>query len=188
MNIAGKCCKKLLIPWKSTINHRFGQNYATSRNKLPCFGVSMNFWARGCKKWLISWKRTKNHRFGQNFATFGTSYHVFAFRWTFQQKVPHFVKKHEKSSIWLKLATFRTNYHVLAFRWTLQQKVAKSCSCRGKARKIIEFSKTWKFFEQTTMSWRFEDFFSKKVEKVAHFIKNDEKSSIWPKLATFLGN
>ena len=32
------------------------------------------------------------------------------------QKVAHFVKNHEKSSIWLKLATFRINYHVLRFR------------------------------------------------------------------------
>ena len=122
----------------------------------------MNFSGKSCKKCLISGKSTTNHRFGQNFATFGTSCHVFAFRWTFQQKVPHFVKKHENLSIWPKLATFRTNYHVLAFRWTIQQKVAKSRSCREKARKIIDFSKTCKFFEQTTMSWRFEDLFSKK--------------------------
>ena len=31
------------------------------------------------------------------------------------QKVSHFVKKCEKSSIWPKLATFRANYHVFAF-------------------------------------------------------------------------
>ena len=30
--------------------------------------------------------------------------------------------------------------------------------------------------------------FSKKLQKVAHFVKNDEKSSNWPKLATFSGN
>ena len=35
--------------------------------------------------------------------------------------------------------------------------------------------------------------FSKKLQKVAHFeksklVKNDEKSTIWPKLATFRGN
>ena len=48
------------------------------------------------------------------------------------QKVPHFVKKHEKPSIWPKLATFRANYHVLAFSWTFQQEVAKSSSFRGK--------------------------------------------------------
>ena len=131
------------------------------------------------------------------------------------------MKKHEKSSVGPKLATFRTNYHVLAFRWTLQQKVAKSCSCREKARKIIDFSKTCKFFEQTTMSLRFEDLFStkyliswkerkiidwaktlqlfeqttnfwrsrqllsKKLQKLPHFVKKQEKQSTWPKLKTF---
>ena len=35
---------------------------------------------------------------------------------------------------------------------------------------------------------RFGQLFSKKVQKVAHFVKNDGKSSIWPKLATFRGD
>ena len=48
-------------------------NYATSSNKLPCFGVSMNLSAKGCKKWFNSCKSTKNHRSGQNFATFRTN-------------------------------------------------------------------------------------------------------------------
>ena len=143
------------------------------------------------------------------------------------QKVAHFSKKNEKSSIWPKLATFRGNNHVSAFWSTFQQKVAKSSSFRENARKIIDFAKTWNFsrklpclgvlvnfsaksckkwlissrstknhrfgqklqlFQQTTMFRRFGQFFSKKVEKVAHFVKNDEKSSIWPKLATFRGN
>ena len=76
-----------LISWKSTKTHRFGQNYATSSNKVPCFGVWINFSAKGSKKRLISWKSTKKHRFGQDFANFGTNYYVFGFRWTFQEKV-----------------------------------------------------------------------------------------------------
>ena len=66
-------------------------------NKLPCFGVSMNFWAKGCKKLLNSWKSTKNHRFGQNFLTFRTNYHVFAFRWTFPEKVAKSASFREKA-------------------------------------------------------------------------------------------
>ena len=58
------------------------------------------------------------------------------------QKVPHFVKKNEKSSFGQIFATFRTNYHVFAFRWTLQGKVAKSASFREKAWKTIDFAKT----------------------------------------------
>ena len=30
--------------------------------------------------------------------------------------------------------------------------------------------------------------FSTKLQKVAHFVKNDEKSTIWPKLDSFRGN
>ena len=58
------------------------------------------------------------------------------------QKVPHFVKKHEKPSIWPKLAIFRANYDVLAFSWTFQKEVAKSASFREKAREFMDFAKT----------------------------------------------
>ena len=228
MNFSAKSCKNRLISWKSTKTHRFGQNYATSSNKVPCFGVWMNFSAKGCKKRLISWKSTKKHRFGQNFATFRTNYHVFAFRWTFQEKVTkrasfrekerkiidlaktlqlfeqttmslhfdelfrkklekvrHFVKKHEKPSIWPKLASFRANYHVLAFSWTFQQEVAKSASFREKAREIIDLAKTMQLFGQTTMFLHFDELLRKRLGKVVHFVKKHEKSWIWSKLATF---
>ena len=35
---------------------------------------------------------------------------------------------------------------------------------------------------------RFGQLLSQKVQKVAHFVKNDEKSSIWQKLDSFRGN
>ena len=107
------------------------------------------------------------------------------------QKVPRFVKKHEKSSIWPKLATFRTNYHVLAFRWTFQEKNAKSGPFREKARTLIDLAKTCNFSNKLPcfgISMIIAGKSCKKVDKVAHFVKNDEKSSIWPKLATFRGN
>ena len=37
-------------------------------------------------------------------------------------------------------------------------------------------------FEQTTMSLDFYELYRKKLQKVPHFVKNHEKSSIWPKL------
>ena len=107
------------------------------------------------------------------------------------QKVPRFVKKHEKSSIWPKLATFRTNYHVLVFPWTFQEKNAKSGPFRGKARTLIDLAKTCNFSKKLPcfgISMIIAGKSCKKVEKVAHFVKNDEKSSIWPRLATFRGN
>ena len=99
LNFSGKSCKNCLISWKSTKTHRFGQNYGTFSNKLPCFGVSMNFSAGGSKKWLNLLKSTKNHRLGQNFDTFRTTTTSLDFDQLFSkklQKVPHYVKKHEK--------------------------------------------------------------------------------------------
>ena len=61
------------------------------------------------------------------------------------QKVAHFVKTHEKSSIWRKLATFSANYHVSDFWSTFQQKVAYSGSFREKGGKIIDLAKTSNF-------------------------------------------
>ena len=107
------------------------------------------------------------------------------------QKVLRFVKEHEKASIWPKLATFRTNYHVLAFRWTFQGKNAKSGPFREKARTLIDLAKTCNFSKKLPcfgISMIIAGKSCKKVEKVAHFVRNDEKSSIWPKLATFRGN
>ena len=107
------------------------------------------------------------------------------------QKAARAVKKHEKSSIWPKLATFRTNYHVLAFRWTFQEKNAKSGPFREKARTLIDLAKTCNFSKKLPcfgISMIIAGKSCKKVEKVAHFVKNDEKSWIWPKLATFRAN
>ena len=100
------------------------------------------------------------------------------------QKVPHFVKKHEKPSISPELLTFRANYHVLAFSWTIPKEVAKSCSIREKARKH-RFAKTLQFFEQTTMSLHFDELIRKRLQKVPHFMKKHQKSSIWPKPSNF---
>ena len=73
-------------------------------NKLPCLWISINFWGKSCKKCLISGKSTKNHTFGQIFATFRTNYHVFAFRWTFQEKVAKSSSFREKARKTIDLA------------------------------------------------------------------------------------
>ena len=57
----------------------------------------------------------------------------------------HFIKKHEKSSIWPKLKTFRANYHVWPFWSIFRQKVAKSTSFRQKEPKIVDLAKTCNF-------------------------------------------
>ena len=111
----------------------------------------MNFSEKSCKKCLISWKNTKNHRFDQNLQLFEQttmSWHFHKLCRNKLQKVPHFVKKHEKPSIWPKLATFRGNYDVLAFSWIFQKEIAKSASFREKAREIINLAKTCNFLKK----------------------------------------
>ena len=86
----------------------FGQIDGFS-NKLPCFGVLMNFSAKGWKKCLISWKSTKSYIFGENLQLFEQTTMFWHFHELFSkklQKEPHLVKKHEKSWIWQKLFNF----------------------------------------------------------------------------------
>ena len=184
-------------------------------NKLPCLCISMNFSVKSCKKCLISWKSTKNHPFGQIFITFRTNYHVFAFPWTFQekvaksasfrekareiidlaktlqlfeqttmslhfdelfrkklQKVPHFVKKHEKSWIWPKLATF-------------QEKVAKSASFREKARETIDLAKTFNFSSKLPCLGIFMNFSARSCKKCLILWKSTRNHRFGQNYATF---
>ena len=230
VNFSAKSCRKCLVFWENSKNHRLGQNLQLFRtkyhvyafrwtfqtkvaksasfrekartlidlaktynfsNKLPCFGISMNFSGKKCKKWPVSWKSTNTHRFGQNLQLFEQTTMFWHFDEHFRielQKVAHFVKKHEKRSIWPKLATFGANYHVLAFSWTFQQGGAKSASFRGKARETIDLANTMQLFEQTTMFLHFDELLRKRLEKVVHLVKKHEKSWIWSKLATFRTN
>ena len=43
----------------------------------------------------------------------------------------------------------------------------------------------YQVLKQTSMSWSFHQLFGQKLQKVAHFVKKHEKSSIWPKLCNF---
>ena len=148
----------------------------------------MNFSEKSCKKWLISWKIIKNHRFNENWQLFEQTITFRAFHELFGemlQKVAHFVENDEKLSIRPNLGTFRTNYHVSRFGWTFRKKVAKSGSSREKPQKIIDLNKTSNLSSKLSC---FHEIFGQKFKKVADFVKNHEKSSIWPKLATFRAN
>ena len=191
MNIAAKSCKKLLVPWKSTKNHQFGQLFATFRTKFDVFAFRWIFKEKVAKSTSFREKARKIIDLANTLQLFEQTTMFWHFDEVFSkrlQKVPRFVKKHEKSSIWRKLATFPTNYHVLTLWWTLQRKVAESASFSEKTLKIIDWAKTCNFFEQSTMSMGFDELFSKRLQKVPRFVKKHEKSSIWPKLATFRKN
>ena len=69
----------------------------------------MNFSERSCKKCLISWKSTRNHGFRKNLQLFEETTMFLRFEELYGKKfikLPHFVKKHENSSIWPKLCNF----------------------------------------------------------------------------------
>ena len=160
-------------------------------NKLPCLWTWMNFSRKSCKRCLISWKSTRNHRSGQIFITFRTNYHVFAFRSTFQEKVAKSAssrKKHEKSSIWPKLCNFSNKLPCLCISINFSGKSCKKCLIWWKNTKNHRFGQNLQFFEETTMSWHFHELFRKKLQKVPHFVKKHEKSSISPKIASFRKN
>ena len=191
MNIAAKSCKKLLVPWKSTKNHQFGQIFATFRTNFDVFAFRWIFKEKVAKSASFREKARKLIDLAKTLQLFEQTTMFWHFDEVFSkklQKVPHFVKKHEKSSILRKLATFPANYHVLTLWWTFQRKVAESASFSEKTLKIIDWAKTCNFFEQSTMFMRFDELFSKRLQKVPRFVKKHEHSSIWPKLATFRTN
>ena len=159
--------------------------------KQPCFGVLVIFSGKSCKKWLISSTSTKNHWFGQNLQLFDETTLFRRFGHFFRKKLQrraHFVKEHEKSSIWPKLSTLRGNYHVSAFWSIFQQKVGKSGSFREKERNIIDFAKSCNFSSKLPCFRVLVNFSAKRWKKWLISWKNDEKSSIWPKHATFREN
>ena len=169
VNFSAKSCRKCLVFWENSKNHRLGQNLQLFRtkyhvcafrwtfqqkvaksasfrekarkiidlaktcnfsNKLPCFGISMNFSGKNAKsgpfrekaRTLIDLAKTWN--FSKKLPCFGISMIIAGKSCKKVEKVAHFVKNDEKSSILPKLATFRGNYHVSAFLSTFQQKVS----------------------------------------------------------------
>ena len=117
VNFSAKNGKKCLISRKNRKNRRFGQNFQLFE-ETTVFRRFDELFSQKSKKCLISRKNTKNRRFGQNWTLFEETTvfrhfdELFSQKW---QKVPHFVKKHGKSSIWPKLPTFRRNHRVSAF-------------------------------------------------------------------------
>ena len=161
----------------------------TFSRKLPCLCISINFSGESCKKCLISWKSTTNHPFGQIWITFRTNYHVFAFRWTFQEKVAKSASFRRKST---KNQPFGQNFQLfeqttmsLHFHELFSKKLQKVPHSVEKHEKSSIWPKLCNFFDQTTMSFHFDQLLGKKLQKVPHFAKEHEKSSICPNLCNF---
>ena len=86
MNFSARRCKRCLISWKSTRNHRFGQHYATFGTNYHVFAFRSTFKER-LKKVVHFAKNHEKSWIWSKLATFRTNCHVSAFRWTFNEKV-----------------------------------------------------------------------------------------------------
>ena len=100
------------------------------------------------------------------------------------QKVPRFVKKHEKSSIWPKLRNFSSKLPCLGISMKFSGKICKQCLISWKSTRNhgVFQQNLVNFFLRTSMSLHFDEVFRKKLQKLPHFLKKHEKSSISAKL------
>ena len=187
MNFSAKGSKKCLVSWKSTKNHRFGQN-------LQLFEQTTMFWhfdelfRKKIQKVARFVKKHEHSSIWPKLATSRRNYHVFAFRSTFREKVAKSASFRETARKIIDLAKalqlLEQATMSFSFWWTFKKKVAKSASSREKAPKIIDFLNL-QLSEKTTMFWRFDEHCSKKLQKAARAVKKHEKSSIWPNLCNF---
>ena len=158
---------------------------ATFSSKLPCFRVWFNFSGkignnasfREKARKIVS--LAKSCKFSEEPWGLGQ-----LFNRKFE-KVPHFAKQQINRRFGQNLQLSRANYHASAFGWTFRQRDAKSASFRQKARKIVDLAKSINFFQETTMVWRLRQLLGRKMQKVPHFPKKHQKSSFWPKVASF---
>ena len=101
------------------------------------------------------------------------------------QKAAQFVKKHKKSWICSKLCNFSSRLPCLCISMNFSGKSCKKCLISWESTKHNRFGENLELFEQTAMFWHFHELFSIKLQKVPHFVKKHEKSSIWQKLSNF---
>ena len=135
------------------------------------------------------------------FATFSWKVDQNAETWLFPRKVASFGQMDDFSakSEWFrekarkiidlaKTNNFSSKLPCLGVLVSFSAKSCKKWLISRKTTKNHPFGQNLQLFEETTMFRRFGQLFSKKLQKVAHFEKMHEKSSIWPKLATLRGN
>ena len=154
-------------------------------NKLPCFDALVNFSAKSCRKCLVFRENSKNHPLGQNLQLFRTKYHVYAFRWTFQEKVAKSASFREKARELIDLAKTCNFSNKLPCFGIFINFSAKSASFGGKAREIIDLAKTIQLFQQTTMFLHFDELLRKRWEKVVHFVKSTKTHGFGQNLQLF---
>ena len=146
INFSGKSCKKCLISWKRTGNHRSGQNFATFQTNYHVFAF----------RWTFQKKVAKSGSFREEEREFID----LARTGNFSSKLPclgifmNFSERSCKKCLISWESTRNNRFHqnlqlfekTTMFGWTLWQKVAKSASFHGKARELIDLAKTMELF------------------------------------------
>ena len=87
-----------------------------------------------------------------------------------------------------KTGTYSRNLSPLELWMNFSEKSCKKWLTSRKPTKKHLFGKNWQPLKQTTTFRGFNEILGQKLEKVARFMKNHEKSSIWLKLAFFRAN
>ena len=174
MNFSARSCKKGLIPWKRTRNHRFRQNLQLFE-KTTMF---LRFDELYCKKLQKLPHFVKKHENSSIWPKLSNFFEQTTMFWSFNelwskrlQKVAQFVEKHEKSSIWPKLFNFSNKLPCLCISMNFSGKSCKKCLISWKSMKNRRFGQNSQLFQQTTMFWRFGELFSEKLQKVPRFLR-----------------
>ena len=166
-----KKCKRCLISWKSTTNHRSGQIFITFRTNYHVFACRWTFQRNVAKSASFREKAWEIMDLGK-LCNFSNKLPCLCISINFSGKSCkkcliswRSTKNHRSGQ---NFATFRTNYHVFAFRLTFQEKVTRSASFGEKTRKTIDSPKLAIFrgnYDVLAFSWTFQ----KEVAKSASF-------------------
>ena len=117
INFSGKSCKKCLISWKSTKNHRSGQNFTAFRTNYHVFAFRWTFQKKVAKSASFREKTRKTIDLAKTMQLFRTNYHVLVLRWTFQQKVAKSGSIREKAPNIIDLAKTLQLFQQLPCLW-----------------------------------------------------------------------
>ena len=183
----GKSCKKCLISWKSTKTIDLAKlcNFFEQTTMFWCFDELLR---KRLQKVAQFVKKHEKSSIWPNFATFRTNYHVFAFRWTFPEKVAKSASYRVKARKTIDLAktfNFFSKLPYLGIFMNFSARSCKKCLISWKSTRNHWFGQNYATFSNKLPCFAFRWTFQEKVAKSASFREKHEKSSIWPKLCNF---
>ena len=190
VNFSAESSKVCPIAGRSTKHRRFGQNLQLFEQTITFRDFGQLF-SRKFQSVPHCGKEHETSSVWSKLATFRANYQVSAFWSTFQQEVRKcapFREKARKIRDFAKTSIFSSKISRFGVLNIFSAKSCKMCLISRKGTKNRRFGQNLQLFEQTITFRRFGQLFRKKFQKVPHFAKKDEESSIWPKLGTLPAN